>query len=383
MFRKSATPKTQPPNTGTSVTTTGPCRRSLRLRVSLEMLAPIRAAVLSDMQKQATLPGFRKGKAPADLIEKRYAESLQQETVQRATQQAFEQAVKDHQLKPVGPIDVQRADYHQTDGLALEATVEVEPEFSLVSYKKIPLTRPAADVTPDDVAKALAQLQESMAHMAPPAQSQQEPPAPAVSGTGGPGGQAAPAKERQVPPLDQEFAKDMGFETLEALRTHVEAKLAEQKRAAQTQALEAALCEALLARHRFEVPGSLVHHQTERLTRDFTARLLMAGKKEEDVSAEVGTFTGQLRTNAERLVKLSFIMDRVADQEQITVTQDELVARLWQLSQRWKKDPAEVRKILDAQRLWPSVVSTIRQEKTVTWLLDAAEIANGAAAAVS
>jgi trigger factor len=374
MFRKSAAPKTQPSN---AVTTTGPCRRALRLRVSSEMLAPIRAAVLSDIQKQATLPGFRKGKAPAELIEKRYAESLQQETVQRATQQAFEQAVKDHQLKPVGPIEVQRAEYHQTDGLALEATVEVEPEFALTPYKKMPLTRPTAEVTPDDVAKALAQLQESMAQMVPPAQSQQEPPALALS-TGAPGGQAAPVKERQVPALDQELAKDLGFETLEALRAHVEAKLAEQKRTAQTQALEAALCETLLARHRFEVPSSLVQHQTQRLTRDFTVRLLMAGKKEEDVSAEVGKFTEQLRTNAERLVKLSCIMDRIAQQEQIDVTQDELVARLWQLSQRWKKDPAEVRKILDAQRLWPSVVSTIRQEKTVTWLLEAAEITNGA-----
>ena len=355
MFRKSATPKTQPSN---AVTTTGPCRRALRLRVSSEMLAPIRAAVLSDIQKQATLPGFRKGKAPAELIEKRYAESLQQETVQRATQQAFEQAVKDHQLKPVGPIEVQRAEYHQTDGLALEATVEVEPEFALAPYKKMPLTRPTAEVTPDDVAKALAQLQESMAQMVPAKEGE--------------------VKERQVPALDQELAKDLGFETLEALRAHVEAKLAEQKRTAQTQALEAALCETLLARHRFEVPGSLVQHQTQRLTRDFTVRLLMAGKTEQDVTAEVGKFTEQLRTNAERLVKLSCIMDRIAQQEQIDVTQDELVARLWQLSQRWKKDPAEVRKILDAQRLWPSVVSTIRQEKTVTWLLEAAEITNGA-----
>jgi FKBP-type peptidyl-prolyl cis-trans isomerase (trigger factor) len=73
-------------------------------------------------------------------------------------------------------------------------------------------------------------------------------------------------------------------------------------------------------------------------------------------------------------VKLAFILDRIAAQGSITVTQDELVARLWQLAQRWKKDPAEVRKIFDAQGLWPSVVSTIRQENTIAFLLSAAAV---------
>lgn len=371
MFGKSTAPKKQPSQASHAVTADGPCQKSLRLHVGMETIAPVRAAVLGDLQKQATLPGFRKGKAPRDLIEKRYAESLQQETLQRVTQQALEQAAKEYELKPVGPFEIRRADYHETDGLALEATVEVEPEFVLAEYTKIPLRRLPADVTPEDVAKALTQLQESMAQMvpAPPPSGQAESSPQLVGG---------PAKERQIPQVDDELAKDVGFETLAALRTHVEAKLQEQKRHAQEQALEGALCDALLSRHAFDVPPRLVAHQTERLTRDFKVRLLMSGKAEADVDAEVGKFTEQLRTNAERLVKLSFIFDRIAEREQLSVTQDEIVERLWQLSQRWKKDPGEVRKILDAQRLWPSVVSTIREEKTIAFLVSAAQIENGA-----
>ncbi len=386
------------PSTGHAVTTAGPCQKSLRLHVGMDAIAPVRAAVLSDMQKQATLPGFRKGKAPLDLIEKRYAESLQQEMLQRVTQQALGQATKDYGLKPVGPFEISRADYHETDGLALEATVEVEPEFALAEYTKIPLRRPSADVTPEDMARALTQLQESMAQMVPvpPPTSQTEsssqlvggavPPAhqelpsgPAAPATGAPGpATEGEAKERQVPTMDDELAKDLGFETFAALRTHVEAKLHEQKRSAQEQALEGALCEALLGRHTFDVPPRLVTHQTERLNRDFKVRLLMSGKTEAQVNEEIGKFTEQLRTNAERLVKLSFILDRIAEREKLSVTQDEIVQRLWQLSQRWKKDPAEVRKILDDQRLWPSVVSTIREEKTIAFLVSAAQIENGA-----
>ena len=358
MFKKAARPS---PGTGNaSVTDAGPCRKSLRLHVAPEVVAPVRAAVLGELQKEATLPGFRKGKAPAELVAKHFAKAVQDETLHRVTKQAFEGAVKAHGLKPVGPFEVNRADYGEGEGLALEAVIEVEPEFALGNYRGIPLTRTSAEVTSDEVAQALAKLQDSMAQMVPV--------------------QEGAPKERQVPNLDDEFAKDLGFENLEKLRVHVEAKLREQKRTAQQQALESALDDELLKRHRFEVPPRLVSHQTERLTRDFKVRLLLSGTPEAQANEEAVKFTEQLRTNAERYVKLTFILDRIAEKESVTVTQDALVERLWELARRWQKDPAEVRKLLDTQGLWPSVVSTLRQENTMTWLLAAAKIENGVAA---
>jgi FKBP-type peptidyl-prolyl cis-trans isomerase (trigger factor) len=359
MFRKSAPPAKS--TDSVSITDAGPCQKSLRLQVGPEEMAPVRAAVLGEFQKGATLPGFRKGKAPRDLVEKHYAKPVQDETVRRVTQQALERVVNAHGLKPVGPFQVSRADYHEAEGLTLEAMVEVEPEFALGAYRGIPLTRTSADVSPEDVAQALAKLQESMAQLVPVAEE-------------------AP-KERQVPALDDELAKDLGFATLEQLRAHVEAKLREQRRTAQSRQLESALCDELLKRHAFAVPPQLVSHQTERLTRDFKVRLLLAGRSEAQVEEEAAKFTEQLRTNAARYVKLSCILDRIAEREAGAVTQDEVVSHLWQLARRWQKDPAEVRKFFDTQGLWPSVVSTIRQEKTVTLLLAAAKITNGVAAA--
>ena len=100
---------------------------------------------------------------------------------------------------------------------------------------------------------------------------------------------------------------------------------------------------------------------------------------EERVSEEMAKFAGEVRTSAERHVKLAFILDRIAEQETVSVSQGELVERLWRLSQRWKKDPAQVRAIFDKEQLWPSVVSSIRQEKTMRLLMDAAAIDNGTA----
>ncbi|MBI2105135.1 MAG: hypothetical protein HYT90_06145 [Candidatus Omnitrophica bacterium] len=352
MFRKPTAAAAQGPDA--SITDTAPCQKALRLRVGRDAIVPVRGAVLAEFQRQAALPGFRKGKAPAGLVEQRYAKDIQDETLQRVTRQAFEQVAQAHGLKPVGPFEVRAMNFSETDGLTLEATVEVEPSFALGSYKGVPLARPSAEVAPQEMERALAALQESMARLAP-----------AKTGEG---------KERQVPALDEELAKDLGYQSLSALREHVAAKLREQKRTAQAQALETALCDELLKRHPFEVPAGLVAHQTERLTRDFKVRLLLSGVPEGEVDGKVAQFADQLRTSAARHVKLAFILDRIAAQESMAVTQDELVKRLWQLAQRWKKDPAQVRQLFDAQGLWPSVVSAIRQEKTIAFLLSAATI---------
>jgi FKBP-type peptidyl-prolyl cis-trans isomerase (trigger factor) len=75
-----------------------------------------------------------------------------------------------------------------------------------------------------------------------------------------------------------------------------------------------------------------------------------------------------------------FLLDRIAEREQVSVTEQELVGRLWELSRRWKKDPAEARRLLDQQGLWPSVLSTLRREKTMAIIKGAAVIEEEAAA---
>ncbi|MBI4597558.1 MAG: hypothetical protein HY737_04055 [Candidatus Omnitrophica bacterium] len=352
LFKKS----TRPTRDGDdhAVTETAPCEKSLRLVMSPQEVAPVRAAVLAEFQKEAALPGFRKGKAPVELVRRQYADAIQQELVQRLSRRALEQAAKAHQLKPVGPFEVKQVQLNDADGLTLEATVEVEPTFALGAYTGLPLTEPSLEVAAEELQRALASLQDSMAQLVP-------------AGEGQP-------KERKVPPLDEAFAKDLGFDTVAKLTEHVEAKLREQKRAAQARDVETALCDELLARHAFAVPAKLVARQTEQLTRDFRVRLLLSGITEGQVEEELKKFTEQLRTSAARHVKLAFILDRIAEAEQIGVAEQDLVERLWRLSQRWKKDPADVRKIFDAQGLWGSVASAIRQEKTIELLKREAKI---------
>ncbi|HEX9780104.1 MAG TPA: trigger factor [bacterium] len=332
-----------------AISDSAPCRKALTVRVHPEAIAPVRLRVVDEFQKATTLRGFRKGKAPAELVSQQYAQSIQDETLHRVTTQVFEQAARDHGFRPVSPFEVRRADFSESQGLTLEAQVEVEPAFALGDYQRMSLTRPSVVVRPEDVDGALERLRGSMGQLVPTGQEGK--------------------KTAELPALDDELAKDLGFESLSALRTHVEAKLRQDAEQQQARALEQALCDALLTRHQFDVPAGLVGRQTERLSREFRARLVLSGVREDRVEEELGKFTEQLKTTAAQRVKLGFILDRIAEREEVEVGQEDLVARLWQLAQRWHKDPAETRKILDAQGLWPAIVSTIRQEKTIARLL--------------
>ena len=332
----------------------GPCQQHLTIHLAPEMVAPVRETIVKEFQKGAVLDGFRKGKAPADRVERAYPAQIREETVRRLTRHAFEQVATDRKLKPIGPFEVIKLDFDEAKGLDVEAQVEVEPEFALAEYKGIALKKIPVHILPEELDKALARLQESAAQLVP-------------KGEGEP-------KEKQLPALDDEFAKDMGLETLPQLRSHIELTLQEHKKTEQAQALEQALCEVLTERHRFEVPPGLVGHQTERLRRDFQTRLLLNGIPEAEVGAHVEKYGEQLKTNAAKLVKLAFILDRIAEHEQLSITQEEVVERLWKLAKQWNRDPVEVRRMLDAKGMWSSVLSSIRQDKTIAWLLNAAKI---------
>ena len=336
------------------LTQPAPCQRQMHIQLEPDAIRPMREAVVREFQREATIAGFRKGKAPRDLVERKYPAEIREELLRRLTRQAFEQAAEEHKLRPVGPFEVSKLEFDEAKGLSLDAHVEVEPDFKLGDYRGIKLKKSAVSVTAEERQQALARIQESMAELVPAGEGE--------------------AKEKRVPALDDELAKDAGFENLQTLSDHVDAKLLEQKQTQQTQDLEQALTEELLKRHKIDVPPRLVANQMQRLTRDFQMRLLMGGMSEEQTKEELAKYTEQLATNAERHVKLAFLLERIFEQEQLSVTQDEMVERLWKLSKRWGKDPAEVRRLLDAQGMWPSVLSSIRQEKSLNFLMSVAQV---------
>ena len=338
--------------------TIAPCQQQLEIVLSAEAVAQAYDAVYRDIQREAVLPGFRKGKAPRDLLEKHHGQAAKEEVLKRLIGDAIHQATEERQWQLVGRCDVSAVQLDQAKGLQFVAEIEIAPEFALGAYTGLVLQRPSADVTDADVNQVLSSLQEHHAQMVPTGSGEE--------------------KQKQLPALDDAFAKDIGFESLESLRKRVRLDAATQRQEEGRRALEQQLYDALLTQVRFDVPPSLVERQAERLKRNLAARLLMQGMTEEQAKQEMAKFEQELAVNAQRQVKLRFVLDRIAQEERISVAQEDLVRHLWALANRTRQDPNALRRQLDEQGLWEAVAAEVRYEKTVDFLFKAAKITEAA-----
>lgn len=234
----------------------------------------------------------------------------------------------------------------------------MEPQLTLGTYKGLKLKRPRAAVTDDELMEALRQLQTAHAQSVP------------VEGS--------TEKQTQLPALDDEFAKDLGCATLEELQGRIRREL-DARQATRAQAeVENQLYDALLKTTPFEVPPSLVTAQAERLRRDLSMRLMLRGVKEADLETELKQWEQRLKTDAVRQVKILFVLERIADAEKITVSQEELLQRLAVLAQQYQRSVEVLVKDLSKQRAWSDVLAQLRQDKTAAWLLQQAAIEEAA-----
>jgi trigger factor len=116
-----------------------------------------------EIGKLANIPGFRKGKAPANVIRKKYAKELNGELTRKVSTDAYE-AVLDHkEIKVFSILKVDPGEFSKDSGVSVEVTVDLEPEFDLPDYEKFEVTTHSVDVGDDDIEKELSTLKDQRA----------------------------------------------------------------------------------------------------------------------------------------------------------------------------------------------------------------------------
>src|SRR4030088_1138210 len=105
------------------------CKHSLEITVPLEDVKAETDKVVQNIQKKASLPGFRPGKAPATLIRSRFSHEIRQEVLDHLLPKAFRAKAEEDQLKVVGTPDVTDVHFHDNEPLKFKAEFEVAPEF--------------------------------------------------------------------------------------------------------------------------------------------------------------------------------------------------------------------------------------------------------------
>lgn len=140
-----------------------PCRKKLRVEVDAGRVAGTRAEILQEFRKFASIPGFRPGKAPEPMVEKRYAGQIDEELRKRLIPESYREALNEQNLKVVGYPQIESVDYQPGRPLVYTAAVDTVPEFALPDYKGIPVKKTAIAVKDEDITKTLDSLREQQA----------------------------------------------------------------------------------------------------------------------------------------------------------------------------------------------------------------------------
>ena len=132
-----------------------PCKKLLRVEVDVQAVDAEFESVTKDFQKQASLPGFRAGKAPRDMVVKAYSSRIEEEVKKKLIPDAYRKALTEQKLRVVAYPDIEEIQFGRGQALQFAATIETEPEFELPEYKGLTVKRETRTVTDEDVVRAL------------------------------------------------------------------------------------------------------------------------------------------------------------------------------------------------------------------------------------
>jgi trigger factor len=139
----------------------------MRVEVGQEKVEETFKEVAGEFQREARVPGFRPGKAPREMIAKRFESDIQDQVKRRLISDSFKAAIAEHKLSIVGQPEIEEIQFTRGQPLQFAANVETVPEFQLPEYKGLQAARETGSVTPEDIERALHVLTEHHAKFQP------------------------------------------------------------------------------------------------------------------------------------------------------------------------------------------------------------------------
>jgi len=418
------------------------CRRELDLEIPAEEVSKTTEKVAKDIAKIARVPGFRPGKAPISLIKRRFAEDIKGEVLQTLVPQRVEKAVAEQKLTPVSQPQVDKLDFQEGQPLKFRASFEVLPEFSLGNYKNLEIEMPEMTITDESVAKTLAEMQQRAATFAPvEGRAVQNDDFVQVKLLGTPEGGGEPLqaesvlchvgaeetmepfnenlrganvgdhknfdveypadypdaklagkkfhysvdvlgiKNKKLAELNDEFAKDVSdAASLEELKKKIRDGLEHERDHRQKELQREKVLAEMVKLHDFPVPESLVEHQMDVRLERVVRSLAQQGVDPRAVNVDWVSLRKRQEERARDDVKAELVIDRIASEEKIEITDEVLQHELENMAGHSGESAEVIRARLTKQDALDRMKAKLRSDKTVDWLAQNARVKTVAAA---
>ncbi len=385
----------------------------LNFVVSAEDFDKALATAYSKNVKRFNIPGFRRGKAPRHVIEMHYGPSVFfEDAFDEIFPVVYSEAIKEHSVEPVDRPELDVTQIEKGKDLIFSVEVFVRPDVVLGDYKNLEAKKVVDKVTDDDVSAEIERARDRNSRFVEvtdrPARLDDQvnidyagfdgdnqfaggtaKGQELVLGSGHfiPGfedqlvgatvGQDVDVnvtfpeeyhekslagkpvvfhvhlngiREKEVPALDDEFAKDMGFDTLDEYKADVKANLIKRNEERAETAFENEVVEKAVATCEMDIPNGMVEEAIDNMLRDMEMRLMYQGMKLDDYFKYTGQTREQVREmyreQAAERVKTQLALEAIRDAEKIEATEEEIDAEIAKLADSRKKSLEDMKKQL-------------------------------------
>ena len=175
-------------------------------------------------------------------------------------------------------------------------------------------------------------------------------------------------------PIDDELAKGYDFETLDEMKEDLKKRLGQEKVRANEQRLENDLIEALVNENTFELPQSMVEDQLDHSLAEFRKRLEQSGADKEDVEKRVDEARPEAQEDAQRRVRVFFLLDAIAKKEKIFVTESDIEGELRNIAAQHSVPVNDVRDHYEKNKLLPDLRLGVMERKVRDFLKEHATL---------
>jgi trigger factor len=390
------------------------------------------------LRKKARIKGFRPGKVPRNILERHFKEYAKGEVLQKLIQDTYPEVLSEATILPVSHPVFDPQELENGKPFRYSAVVEIKPDFKVEKYEGLVLKGEKEEVRAEEIEERLKGLQNLHAQLKTVSESRPVQAGdyvtldyqanmggqPLEEGKGtdatvevGSGrfipsleeklvgmkpedGNVIPIsfpedygykkwagktidfqvkikeiKEKVLPLLDDEFAKDLGaYDSLEALKVKLREDIEREKEAALDHHLKDQIVDHLLNANSFEIPPSMVEEQTQALVSDAKLRLSSQGLALADVGLSEEKLREDYAEAAQKQVKTFLILEKIATQEGITATDEEAENRLREISERSNQKFDLVKRYYEKNGLIPELKGRILADKTLTLLLQKSTI---------
>jgi trigger factor len=339
------------------------CKHVIEVKLPPEKVKGEFDKVYNGLKKVANVPGFRVGTAPRDLLEKHYDKTAREEVIKKLVPETYKSIIEQHKLDPIGYPDITDLKLDSDGGFSYTANIETRPEFTLKNYKGLKLKKKSVEVKEEDIQRNLEALREAHAQNVPKEGSDE--------------------KEKVLPKLDDEFAKDIGFEDLSKLKDAIKANLRDKLEHESQADLEMQMINHLVDGVNFEIPDSLVNSEKERLLKDANSRIAYIEavqkkqnpeKKFELSEKDKKELEENSSRQAVRQVKAFFILDKIAHAEKIYIKGEELDSAMEDMAKQYNKSKKEIEDYLEKNHLIDEIAVNMRNKKVMEFLLKESKI---------